>query len=289
MLKGFIEIFMKIGKDTIEIKGLISREDYKKNRNEIESGSKLQFYNNKDDFNLRLQNMKHDSIKYYFFSLIALLFLFFLSLLFKDEVPDGGMKKILPIVIWIAIGALAWFLSLFIRDQLISKCTKHSIFFFPLLPLLFLYLFYNVFDQSGQYRIPGFIFMSILLFLVSNKFNRFLPLYMIDSYNKNITIVLTVVTLIFGPDLTSDCGMVSLSYLLNITLIQIILNSRLEKNQSEAEKIFEKILIDDIDDKGAQYADLRRCYAKGGNKYREKILENKQFLKVINDIEKNNC
>lgn len=277
---------MKIVENTIEILGMISREDYKKNQNEIENNSKLRFYNNKDDFNLRLQNMKHDSLKYYLVVLIAILFLFLLSVLFKDEVPDDSTKKILQIVIGIAIGAIVCFFNFYVRDKLISKYTKFSVFIFPIQTLTFLYLFYKVLDQSEQYRILGFVVMSILLFLVSCKFIRFLPLYMIDTYNKNITIFLTIVTLIFGPDLTSDWGMVSLSYLLNITLIQILLDLRLEKNQAEAEKIFEKILIDDHD---AKYADLLRCYAKGGNKYREKILENKQFLKVINEIENNNC
>lgn len=277
---------MKIVENTIEILGMISREDYKKNQNEIENNSKLRFYNNKDDFNLRLQNMKHDSLKYYLGVLIAILFLFLLSVLFKDEVPDDSTKKILQIVIGIAIGAIVCFFNFYVRDKLISKYTKFSVFIFPIQTLTFLYLFYKVLDQSEQYRILGFVVMSILLFLVSCKFIRFLPLYMIDTYNKNITIFLTIVTLIFGPDLTSDWGMVSLSYLLNITLIQILLDLRLEKNQAEAEKIFEKILIDDHD---AKYADLLRCYAKGGNKYREKILENKQFLKVINEIENNNC
>lgn len=252
----------------------------------IESGSKLQFYNNKDDFNLRLQNMKYDYLMSYLGLLIILLLLFLLSVLCKDVVPDDGTKKILSIVIWILLGATVWFGTLFIRDIFISKCTKRSLFIFPIPTLIFLYLFYKEFDQTEQYRILGFSVMVVVLLLESLKFIRFLPLYMIDVYSNNITIFLTIVTLIFGPDLTSDWGMVSLSYLLNITLIQIILNLRLEKNQSEAEKIFEKILIDD---NGAQYADLRRCYAKGGNKYREKILENKQFLKVINDIEKNNC
>lgn len=277
---------MKIVENTIEILGMISREDYKKNQNEIENNSKLRFYNNKDDFNLRLQNMKHDSLKYYLVVLIAILFLFLLSVLLKDEVPDDSTKKILQIVIGIAIGAIVCFFNFYVRDKLISKYTKFSVFIFPIQTLTFLYLFYKVLDQSEQYRILGFVVMSILLFLVSCKFIRFLPLYMIDTYNKNITIFLTIVTLIFGPDLTSDWGMVSLSYLLNITLIQILLDLRLEKNQAEAEKIFEKILIDDHD---AKYADLLRCYAKGGNKYREKILENKQFLKVINEIENNNC
>ena len=277
---------MKIVENTIEILGMISREDYKKNQNEIENNSKLRFYNNKDDFNLRLQNMKHDSLKYYLGVLIAILFLFLLSVLFKDEVPDDSTKKILQIVIGIAIGAIVCFFNFYVRDKLISKYTKFSVFIFPIQTLTFLYLFYKVLDQSEQYRILGFVVMSILLFLVSCKFIRFLPLYMIDTYNKNITIFLTIVTLMFGPDLASDWGMVSLSYLLNITLIQILLDLRLEKNQAEAEKIFEKILIDDHD---AKYADLLRCYAKGGNKYREKILENKQFLKVINEIENNNC
>lgn len=277
---------MKIGKNTIGIVGLISREDYKKNQNEIESGSKLQFYNNKDDFNLRLQNMKNDYLNSYLGLLIILLLLFLLSALCKDVVPDDGMKKILSIVIWILIGATVWFGARLIRDISISKCTKYSIFIFPIPTLFFLYLFYKELDQTEQYRIWGFSVMFVVLLLESCKFIRFLPLYMIDVYNNNITIFLTIVTLIFGPDLTSDWGMISLSYLLNITLIQIILDLRLEKNQSEAEKIFEEILIDD---NGAQYADLRMCYAKGGNKYREKILENKQFLKVINDIEKNNC
>lgn len=68
---------------------------------------------------------------------------------------------------------------------------------------------------------------------------------MIDAYNNNITIFLTIVTLIFGPDLTSELGMLSLTYLLNIALIEIRLNSKLEKISQKLKKIFEDILIGD--------------------------------------------
>ena len=269
---------MKIGKDTIGIVGLISREDYQKNKNEIESSSKLQFYNKKDDFNLRLQNMNHDSLKAYVSLSIVVGLLFIISVLFKDKIPDDGNKKILQIVFCILIGAIAWLVVVFIRDKSISKWTKTSIFIFTIPTLFFLYIFYKVLDQSGQYRILGFIFMLIILSCVSLKFIKFLPLYMIDAYNNNITIFLTIVTLIFGPDLTSELGMLSLTYLLNIALIQIGLNSKLEKNQSEAEKIFEDILIGD---KEKTYTNLLLCYAKGGNKYKEKILSNKEFLEIV--------
>ncbi|CAD0146995.1 Putative transmembrane protein [Streptococcus thermophilus] len=59
---------------------------------------------------------------------------------------------------------------------------------------------------------------------------------MIDAYNNNITIFLTIVTLIFGPDLTSELGMLSLTYLLNIALIEIGLNSKLEKISQKLKK-----------------------------------------------------
>ena len=274
---------MKIGKDTIEIVGLISREDYQKNQNEIESSSKLQFYNKKDDFNLRLQNMNHDSLKDYVGFSIVVGLLILLSVLFKEKIPDDGNKKILililQIVFCILIVALLWFVVVYIRDKLISKCTKISIFIFPIPTLFFIYiLFYKVLDPGGQYRILGFIFMLIILLWVSRKFVKFLPLYMIDAYNNNITIFLTIGALIFGPDLTSDLGMLSLTYLLNIALIQIILNLKLEKNQLEAEKIFEGILIGDNE---KTYTNLLLCYAKGGNKYKEKILSNKEFLEIV--------
>lgn len=269
---------MKIGKDTIGIVGLISREDYQKNKNEIESSSKLQFYNKKDDFNLRLQNMNHDSLKAYVGLSIVVGLLFILSVWSKDKIPDDGNKKILQIVFCILIGVMAWLVVVFIRDKLISKWTKISIFIFPIPTLFLLYIFYKVLDQSGQYRILGFISMLIILSGVSLKFIKFLPLYMIDAYNNSITIFLTIVTLIFGHDLTSELGMLSLTYLLNIALIQIGLNLKLEKKQSEAEKIFEDILIGD---KEKTYTNLLLCYAKGGNKYKEKILSNKEFLEIV--------
>ena len=101
---------------------------------------------------------------------------------------------------------------------------------------------------------------------------------MINDYTNKITIFLTIVTLIFGPDLTCDFGMLFLTYLLNIALIQIGLSSKLEDNQSEAEKIFESILIGDTE---KTYKNLLLCYAKGGNKYKEKILSNKEFLEIV--------
>lgn len=274
---------MKIGNTTIGISGWISQEDYEKNQNEIDSSAKLRFYNYKDDLNLRLQNIKRDSLNYYLILLIIALFLIILSVLTRYKSLGNIVNITLQAVAVICIVVLPCFVILFVRDTLISKYTKISIFIFPIPTLLYIFFLYKMFDPSAQYRILGFIAMSILLFFVTDKFIRFLPLYMIDTYNKNITIFLTIFTLIFGPDLTSDCSMVLLSYLLNITLTQICLDLRLETCHSEAEEIFEKILLDDHE---VAYDDLLKCYAKGGNKYREKILGNKQFLKVITDIEK---
>jgi hypothetical protein len=269
---------MKIGKDTIEIVGLISSKDYQRNKDEIENSSRLQFYNQKDDFNLRLQNMNRDSSMAYLLLSLVVGGLIVLSVLSKDKTLDDGNYKILQIVFCILIGALAWFIAVFIRDKLISKWTKISIFIFPIPMLFFLYIFYKVLAQSEQNRTPGFIVMSIILYLVSLKFIKFLPLYMINDYTNKITIFLTIVTLIFGPDLTCDFGMLFLTYLLNIALIQIGLSSKLEDNQSEAEKIFESILIGDTE---KTYKNLLLCYAKGGNKYKEKILSNKEFLEIV--------
>ena len=274
---------MKIGNTTIGISGWISQEDYEKNQKEIDSSSKLRFYSYKDDLNLRLKNIKRDSLKSYSKLLIIVLILTILSRLTRYESLGNIGNILLSVVVAICILVLLFFANLFVRDTSISKFPKISIFIFPIPTLLYIYIYYKMFDPSAQYRIPGFIAMSILLFFVTDKFIRFLPLYMIDTYNKNITIFLTIFTLIFSPDLTSDCSMVLLSYLLNITLTQICLDLRLETCHSEAEEIFEKILLDDHE---VSYDDLLKCYAKGGNKYREKILGNKKFLKVITDIEK---
>ncbi|HFR3977649.1 TPA: beta-carotene 15,15'-monooxygenase, partial [Streptococcus suis] len=56
-----------------------------------------------------------------------------------------------------------------------------------------------------------------------------------------------------------------------------IISYKMKKMQEEAEKIFRKevLRIHPV------YANLKRCYVVGGETYKDKMLSNEKFLKVI--------
>lgn len=262
----------------------LAKQRYKQNKKDIESSSKLSFHDYEEDLNLRLQNLESDSKKFYFWGVVTLVILIVVAACnnlitqnnFLNVLLVGGVLILVLIMIIFAFSSY--------RDYTISKYKTFSIFVFQIPALLSLFLLYLIIDQKASYSFLGIIFISLLLLLYSEKFFKFLPLYLIDTFDKNVTVLLTISTLLLAPYLSAHIGVICVCYLLNITIMQIRLNFKLKKSQLEAEKIFENVLLSNDDEK-TEYQKLLKCYAKGGDKYKEKILSDREFLKLIKRFE----
>ncbi|MCO4649648.1 hypothetical protein Si024_01060 [Streptococcus infantarius subsp. infantarius] len=266
------------------------KQRYEQNKKDIESNSKLSFYDYKEDLNLRLQNLELDSKKFYILRVVALVILIAFAVCNNAITQNNFLKVLLVGVVLILVLIMIFFSFSSYRDYIISKYKTFSIFVFQIPVLLGLFLIYLVFDQKASYSFLGIILISLFLLLCSEKFFKFLPLYLIDTFDKNVTVLLTVSTLLLAPYLSAHIGVICVSYLLNITIMQIRLNCKLKKSQLEAEEIFENVLLSDNDgisddDNKLEYQKLLVCYAKGGDKYKEKILSDREFLKLIKHFE----
>ena len=261
---------------TIEIPGLMTKDEYNANKQQIENNEKLKFFSQDEDLRIRIKDLTHDSVKAFigltivFFILITLFFL-----------------KLSQLIIVFFVFALSTLIMLsFIRRVLSQYLIRHSLFFFPL-PLIYMLIsIYPLVDQNGTYRTYGLLILTLIVFVYIHSFIKKLPYYLYDEYDKNITIVLAVSSLIFGADLSSNFGLGVIVYLLSITVTQIYMDYKLGESQKEAEEHFENLLLRDPGE--VEYTNLVKCYYIGGNKYKEKILNTREFLKIIKNHEQQN-
>lgn len=247
------------------------------NKEDFNGNSKLSFYDYTEDFNFRLQNLEPNLSGFKLVIIVASL----LALVVVGWLHQRGLDESFFTFTMIAfcggIAILVAFAFLTIRNIIIKKIPQISIFLVPFIGVAIYYVPYKILDLFGLNKAFIVFILVFLLWIFSKIFIKLIPLYLIETYNKNITIFLTVITLCIEPN-QSDIKTFMLSYLLNLILLQITLDTKLEESQQEAEKLFEGILI------GKQektYTNLLECYAKGGNKYKEKILSNKEFLEIV--------
>lgn len=64
-------------------------------------------------------------------------------------------------------------------------------------------------------------------------------------------------------------------------IIKLTINHEIKNRQNEAEEIFQQELKSDV----PNYKELKRCYHLGGEKYKEKLLNNEKFSEVIKAVE----
>lgn len=271
---------------TIEIPGLMTKDEYNANKQQIENNEKLKFFSQDEDLRIRIKDLIHDSVKAFiglaivFFILITL---FFLNYRNKTEGSPGLLQLI---IVFFLFATSTLIMLYFIRRVLSQYLIRHSLFFFPL-PLIYLLIsIYPLVDQNGTYRTYGLLILTLIVFVYIHGFIKKLPYYLYDEYDKNITIVLAISSLIFGADLSSNFGLGVIVYLLSITVTQIYMDYKLGESQKEAEEHFENLLLRDPGE--VEYTNLVKCYYIGGNKYKEKILNTREFLKIIKNHEQQN-
>lgn len=272
--------------NTIEIPGLMTKDEYNANKQQIENNEKLKFFSQDEDLRIRIKDLTHDSVKAFigltivFFILITL---FFLNYRNKTE---GSPQLSQLILVFFVFAASTLIMLSFIRRVLSQYLIRHSLFLFPLPLICLLISIYSLFDQNGTYRTYGLLILTPIVFVYIHGFIKKLPYYLYDEYDKNITIVLAVSSLIFGADLSSNFGLGVIVYFLSITVTQIYMAYKLGESQKEAEEYFENLLLRDPGE--VNYTNLVKCYYIGGNKYKEKILNTREFLKIVKNHEQQN-
>uniref|UniRef100_UPI00189FE490 hypothetical protein n=1 Tax=Streptococcus australis TaxID=113107 RepID=UPI00189FE490 len=212
---------------TMEIPGLMTKDEYNANKQQIENNEKLKFFSQDEDLRIRIKELNHDSVKQFIRLTIAFFILIMLFVLSHwDKTKGSSNLSQLSIVFCVFVVSTVIMLS-FIKRVLSQYLIKYSLFLFPL-PLIYLLIsIYPLVDQNGTYRIYGLLLLTPIVFAYIHDFIKKLPYYLYDEYDKNITIVLAVTSLIFGADLSSNFGLGVIIYLLSITVTQIYMDYKI--------------------------------------------------------------
>lgn len=270
----------------MEIPGLMTKDEYNANKQQIENNEKLKFFSQDEDLRIRIKDLNHDSVKQFIRLTIAFFILIMLFILSHWNKTEGSPKLSQLITVFFIFAASTIIMLSFIKRVLSQYLIKYSLFLFPL-PLIYLLIrIYSLVDQNGTYRIYGLLLLTPIVLAYIHGFIKKLPYYLYDEYDKNITIVLAVSSLIFGADLSSNFGLGVIIYLLSITVTQIYMDYKIGESQKEAEEHFENLLLCDPGE--VSYTSLVKCYYIGGDKYKEKILSTREFLKIIKNHEQQN-
>lgn len=97
--------------------------------------------------------------------------------------------------------------------------------------------------------------------------------------NRFILAFLSIVTFIIGIDLDTvrPIGIALLILVIQTALFEYRHLKIFSKKHEKAQEIFQEQLLLKV----PQYEKLKKCYSYGGEKYKEKLLSNEKFLKVI--------
>lgn len=111
------------------------------------------------------------------------------------------------------------------------------------------------------------------------KYQNIFELEDMGSENRLILGILSIVTFIIGVDIDKvrPIGIALLILVIQTAFFEFCHSRLLSKMHGEAQKIFQAQLLLKV----PQYEKLKKCYYYGGEKYKEKLLSNEKFLKVI--------
>ncbi|HEM6340086.1 TPA: hypothetical protein U2D04_001718 [Streptococcus suis] len=241
---------------------------------------------------------------------LLLIFYLFISLVFSwvggllpDTISNSLPMKILVIVlglIWLFVvfyylcdlllsltgfraRFIVVFLSWFMNAYLVTYILFNSIFLSSSnIPTL--ERFFSNFSLDNNIKdfwyITGITAFSLLVsvFTSLHKKNIF-DLEKLEKYSTFISTVLALVTYIINISISdvNFAGQFLFFLLIEMLTSSSIISYKMKKMQEEAEKIFRKevLRIHPV------YANLKRCYVVGGETYKDKMLSNEKFLKVI--------
>jgi len=275
---------------------VITDKEYKENKKKIYNHSLLTFDSYQEDLKIRENNLRYKSVKNIFIILFLGLIFLVIMLIGVKPLEPGFIENhaiISALLLSIAIIYLILLLNEFMRFLMstwIIKFPKIGIIGLPLITFLFFYkLFNDIIPNSCElYRILTIIIISVISIFQSMNFYKNLPNYLDVELSDTVTFFLSIITILtkvfsFPLPLNIDTCLVIL--IVNLNFVSLFLKFENKKNKKKAKEIFmNQLLSEEIN-----YESLLKCYAIGGNEYKDKIMENERFLRKINseEIKKN--
>lgn len=170
---------------------------------------------------------------------------------------------------------------LFISSNVI-KYPYFYLFFGPLIFVLPVDVF--ILNIDSEIFTISEILVASLIFLISYFLSNLLPKYMLEKINDRaipFLMLFSVLSLLVSFDKQCFFELKLFELVVSLTSIGAIDFFRTRKNQTIAEKYFREELLSNE----PSYKKLIQCYGKGGASYKEKILSNEKFLRIIEQEE----
>lgn len=283
-------------------------EKYENVKRKIDSLENLKIMNSKE----YIQVLARKNISKYFFLEIFVVFLFIMLLKLNPTFTNSDF--LWPTILW---PILYLVVLLFLVGSLYYCLTK---FFVSLVPLIsfkkncFFKIIYNLFPELNWLKhyallVPIVIFsilISLFISILVGK-NNYLgigisvliatrmmiwilkgiiksqPSFRFGDYNSSPTTILAILAILGlilgGIDWEKN-------YFWSLTIIIVTISSQgikvvIDDLNAEGEQKAQEIFQEQLLLKSPNYGKLKKCYYHGGEKYKEKLLSNEKFLKVI--------
>lgn len=279
-------------KKIINLLEVIDKKEYIANKKKIANFSLLTFSSYKEDLKIRQDNLRFESYKIVqpiiFFGLIFLVIM--LTGVTKIDykfIHDNTITSIclLLLILSLLFVVLHNFIK-YLTITLIIRFPKMGIIGVQLITYLVFYKLLN--DIIPQNCKPVLIFkiiiLSVLVISQSIIFVKHLPNYLDFEISDTVSLLLITIT-IFTKVLTIELPRIIDTSLVVLSITQNVLNGffkyKYKNDRKKAKEIFNNQLLS----KKIDYKELIKCYAIGGNKYKDKIMENEKFLRKINSVE----
>lgn len=277
-----------------KIFNIISKEEYKDNWKKIKNRSLLTFNSYKEDLKIRQDNLKYESFQNNIRVIVVFLSFMFIMIFATKYIDEKFIKDNLilsSVLIFLASIILVIILNMLIRFVMINLIIKFPKFGIISVPIITYLIFFKLFnDFFPKLPEPYFVFIiisqSCFSIFQSWTFIRNLPNYLDVEISDTVTLLLSLFTVLtkaipFKLPLVIDIFFVVLIITLNV--LSIFLKLKYKRNRKEANGLFiGQLLSEEVD-----YTSLLKCYAIGGNKYKDKIMDNERFLRKINDTVNN--
>ena len=208
---------------------------------------------------------------------MAAIFLIFIIINFLQ--PYFQYKEI---ALWIFEILFSFCIIYLFSSSNVIKYPYFYLFFGPLIFVLPVDVF--ILNIDSEIFTISEILVASLIFLISYFLSNLLPKYMLEKINDRaipFLMLFSVLSLLVSFDKQCFFELKLFELVVSLTSIGAIDFFRTRKNQTIAEKYFREELLSNE----PSYKKLIQCYGKGGASYKEKILSNEKFLRIIEQEE----
>ena len=268
--------FFDIIKDKIGLNS-ISKEKYIENQSNIKSFSKLKFSSYEDDFELRKENLNYITVRWMLVLFPAFLIYIFL---FNFMHFRGG-------IFWIILYILSLMVVYLCIRYYIFKFPRSCLVLFPLIFIVPLIRIFSLLNLDGSSLKWALFLVSICLVSISSTLYLLFPKYIIGEISEIVTIFLTIIAIIskiLPLDNHIFFNLILVEIGVNLSFFELTHKFVKKEDIITAEKYFREELLSS----NPSYGKLIQCYGKGGASYKEKILSNEKFLRIIEQEENKN-